>query len=244
MEKRTAPRYKRRLPVEFWSLQESGRRRKGFTINVSETGVFVATNSPLSTGTLIIIELPQGERVLRLEGEVRSAIRVDPALRRLKQSGMGVRLLSTAEKMRAILKPTPVRNTNPPSDENEEESDSMSNNGEGKDSPLYSVYFDSQDHLSSAFDSDIQHGGIFVPTGESNHQDEMVRLEFLFQWSPGTLFQTTGTVVKAYPSNGSSSRVGVEAGLGIAFSDPQETIAHFRQLLDLSDENGRITVTY
>ena len=239
MEKRKAPRYKRRVSLQFWSPRESGRRRIGFTVNVSETGIFVATNSPFSVGTLIVIELNQGEKALRLEGEVRSAIRVDPVLRKLKQSGMGVRLLSTAEKMRAIIEPTPVGDTSPPSDEKGEDSDSMSNNGESKNSPLYSVYFDSQRHLSSAFDSHIQHGGVFVPTAESSRLEELVRLEFLFHWAPKTLFQTMGTVVKTFPAPGTRPSQGGEAGLGVAFCDPQEAIAHFRQVLDISDEDGR-----
>lgn len=238
MDKRKTPRFKRRVPLEFWDPEGSGKRRRGFTINVSETGLFIATNSPISVGTLITIELTQVNSTVRLDGEVRSAIRVDPALRRLKQSGMGVRLLTTEEKMRRIIKPGLVKETNPPVKVDDAESTSEDDNGRVKDSPLYSVYIDSTAQLSEVFDSHIRHGGIFVPTSTAADIEQMIRLEFLFRWEPGTVFQTTGTVVKNFSPAEGGERVGGVVGMGVEFSDPPGTIAHFRQLLDLPDETG------
>ena len=231
MEKRKRPRFKRRVPLEFWNLESGGSRRRGFTLNISESGLFIATRSPFSVGNLIGIEVAHSERTDRLEGEVRSSIRIDPALRRLKQSGMGVRLLTTEEKMRAIINPGAERRTSSKEKASEERQEPREqDNG---NSPLFPVYIDSPQQLSEVFDQHIRHGGVFVPTATVADVEGLVYLEFLFSWTPKTMFQTTGRVVKKFPDSAENGSAAEVSGLGVAFSDPQGTIDHFRQLLEL-----------
>ena len=201
-------------------------------MNLSESGVFIATNSPCSIGTLITVELPLDDRWVRFEGEVRTTIKVDPMLRQWKQSGMGVRLLSTEERMRQIMRFKSDGDRQSAGDRNHAPPATPASQAGGDGMAMFSINLDSPLDLAEVFDSHIRHGGIFVPTSAGAERDDPVHLQFLFRWSPETLVQTSGKVVQTFPGRAGAATVDGATGIGVAFSDPQETIAHFRQLLD------------
>ena len=96
MDKRKTPRFKRRIQLRFWSLDDRNPR-KGFTHNVSVAGMFVASSAPFKPGTRIFVEIPTTTEKLVLQAEVRYAARVDPMLQKVKPSGMGIRFLTVEE---------------------------------------------------------------------------------------------------------------------------------------------------
>ncbi|MCP4202637.1 MAG: hypothetical protein GY769_11965 [bacterium] len=89
-------RYKKRLQVRFWR-QGDDNSHSGYTTNISMTGMFVATNTPVRPDERIKVEIlgDDGGRVLY--GEVVHAARVSPLLSKLRQAGMGIRLLGVDE---------------------------------------------------------------------------------------------------------------------------------------------------
>jgi hypothetical protein len=65
--------------------------------------MFIVTNTPLSSGSRIRVELVDRERGFMMEGVVAHARKMAPALARLNQSGMGVRFLTVEELVRELI---------------------------------------------------------------------------------------------------------------------------------------------
>lgn len=106
MSRRRATRRARRLQVHFWRQGES-HSFPGYTTNLSTTGMFIATNSPLPTGTRVRIEVLDLTRSFMLEGVVAHARKIRGELARVSQSGMGVRFLTVEELVRELLPVAP-----------------------------------------------------------------------------------------------------------------------------------------
>ncbi len=65
--------------------------------------MFIVTNTPLSSGCRIRVELVDRERGFMMEGVVAHARKMSPVLARLNQSGMGVRFLTVEELVRELI---------------------------------------------------------------------------------------------------------------------------------------------
>ena len=102
MSRRRAVRRPRRVQVNFWKQGEPASY-VGYTTNISMTGMFIATNAPLPSGSRIRIEVMDRERGFMVEGVVAHARRIRGELARVTQSGMGVRFLSVEELVRELL---------------------------------------------------------------------------------------------------------------------------------------------
>jgi hypothetical protein len=100
--RRRAIRRPRRVQVHFWR-QGDPTAYIGYTTNISLTGMFVATNSPVSSGSRIRIEVVDRDRGFMVEGVVAHARKSPPELARLNQSGMGIRFLSVEELVRELM---------------------------------------------------------------------------------------------------------------------------------------------
>lgn len=102
MSRRRAVRRPRRLQVHFWR-QGDPAAYVGYTTNISLTGMYIATNSPVSSGARIRVEVVDRERGFMVEGVVAHARKMPAELARLGQSGMGVRFLSVEELVRELM---------------------------------------------------------------------------------------------------------------------------------------------
>jgi Tfp pilus assembly protein PilZ len=102
MSRRRAARRARRVQIHFWRQGES-TAYVGYTTNISMTGMFVATNSPVAPGTRIRAEVVDRDRGFMIEGVVAHARKVRTELARVTQSGMGVRFLSVEELVRELI---------------------------------------------------------------------------------------------------------------------------------------------
>ncbi len=83
-----------RLPVRFHAVGSGADSQVGYTVNVSASGMFVGTRSPLPVSTVIEITVVRNEEVQVIRGEV---IRiVTPMLRAESEEpeGMGIRFLN------------------------------------------------------------------------------------------------------------------------------------------------------
>ena len=90
MEKRERLRKKTRLPVRYGAERPT---TMGLITNVSARGVYISTNSVLTSGAKVFLQvhLPSGEQLL-LQGRVMRARRIASALATITVGGMGVRL--------------------------------------------------------------------------------------------------------------------------------------------------------
>lgn len=95
-------RFARRLQVRFW-IPGDDQPRSAYTTNVSTTGMFVCTGSPAAPGDRVRIEVLDETNSFMVEGVVVHAARVSPLLRKLRDSGMGVRFLRVDELIGAIV---------------------------------------------------------------------------------------------------------------------------------------------
>ena len=86
-----SPRRAVRLPVRFRRREEQGKQFVGYTTNVSDKGVFVATRKPLPPGARIELEIERSEREVTLDAVVVHASIYPPQYAHLFTSGMGVR---------------------------------------------------------------------------------------------------------------------------------------------------------
>lgn len=100
--RRRAVRRPRRVQVHFWRQGDS-TPYIGYTTNISLTGMFIATNSPVTSGSRIRIEVIDRDRGFMMEGVVAHARKTPVELARLNQSGMGVRFLSVEELVRELI---------------------------------------------------------------------------------------------------------------------------------------------
>ena len=102
MSRRRATRRARRVQVHFWKQGEP-TAYVGYTTNISMTGMFLATNSPVPSGTRIRVEVIDRDRGFMVEGVVAHARKVRSELAAITQSGMGVRFLSVEELVRELI---------------------------------------------------------------------------------------------------------------------------------------------
>lgn len=233
MDKRKTPRYKRRIQLRFWSLDER-KPRKGFTHNVSVSGMFIATNSPFKPGTRIHVEIPSSVEKLNLQAEVRYAARVDPILQKVKPSGMGIRFLTVAELMGELLKlkkpPTGV--------EEEAGEDAEIEVSQELLGPVLPVAFATPHNFANTYERDIKYGGLFVPTAESVDEDDKVVLEFRFEWDPGLTVQVQASVIKRFAAAEGSTTGEAVSGVGVAFSDPTHVTTQLSNVMSGLDRGG------
>src|SRR3954463_10451429 len=102
MSRRRAVRRPRRVQVSFWRRGEP-TAYIGYTTNISMTGMFVATNSPVAGGTRIRVEIVDRDRGFMVEGVVAHARKIRGDMARVSLSGMGVRFLTVEELVRELL---------------------------------------------------------------------------------------------------------------------------------------------
>jgi hypothetical protein len=88
--------------VQFWKRGEP-HAHPGYTTNISLTGMFIGTNSPLPPGTRLRVEVLEGSRGFMVEGVVAHARKVRGDMMRLSQPGMGVRFLSVEDLVRELV---------------------------------------------------------------------------------------------------------------------------------------------
>lgn len=233
MNKRDARRYKRRLQLKFWNPEDE-IVKNGFTLNVSLHGMFICTGSPCKPGVRIVIEISDGNTPVHLQGIVQHAIRVDPALQGVRQSGMGVRLLRTEEIIGALLTAKHDREKDVTEDT---AGDEVAEDGllELADDQRrrFGVTFATPQEFRISFQRDLRFGGLFVATPDLPARDEQVIVEFLFGWNGGTSVVAPAVVVKLFPAVEGLALGDSQSGIGVAFTDPAEALRQFAEVLEI-----------
>lgn len=96
MRSKPSRRFMRRLKVRFRKYGDS-KESHGYTTNISETGMFVATPRPVRPGIRLDVEVTDKKQTLRLDVVVVHARRSPANWQHILPSGVGVRFLDTLE---------------------------------------------------------------------------------------------------------------------------------------------------
>ncbi|MCP4663605.1 MAG: hypothetical protein GY856_50110 [bacterium] len=217
MERRTKTRKSRRVQVYF-SERGSEKRRLGYSVDISTSGMFVATNQPLPRGTRIRVEVSSAERGFVVEAMVARVVRSTQALQAIRQSGMGVRFLTVEELVGEVM---PEIGSRPPEMRHPVE--------EG----VYQVWFANRAQFLEAYRRDIATGGLFVPSDRPAKLHETITVELRIAESDVKPLRFEARVVQCLepimPGNGSTSNL--MAGMGVELLTYDRTLKAMRALV-------------
>ena len=247
MKLRYAPRYKRRLPVRFWE-PETGAPHQAFTVDISLSGMFIATRAPLAQGARFRIELLEPEHNYFFQGEVVRSAKVAPELQRLGPSGMGVRLLAIEElvgelipkaagRPRAVTGPKAGSGSAPQPRAEKAGRYSMAGaaprapqeaTDEEIETPVYLLRFASPEVFLQIFLNHREEGGFFVPTRKPAAVGEEIRVTFELLRSEVRPLELMGRV----ESHLRESEAGATpTGMRVTFVDPDAAMNDLRQII-------------
>lgn len=199
MNRRVSVRHPRRVQVAFWKQGEPGHSHSGYTANISVTGMFVCTNTPLARGSRVRIEVLDPERGFIVEGIVTHAIKTPAQLQSVRQSGMGIRMLRVEELIANFLEggvrhqqamssqsamaavaPSPMaRPSEPAAPDVVPPAARVAEPPPGRAvaapvERIYSVVFTAPEQFLVAYRRELQNGGLFVPAEEPAARDAQV----------------------------------------------------------------------
>lgn len=246
-ERRASPRHFKRAQVRFWSKEESDKTHTGYTRNLSGNGVFICTHKPFPRGTRLCMEVTEADTRLLFEGIVARRTRVDPELRKMGESGMGVRFLRPEElirelRARATAGPGGTASAGIPALES-----GRDHQERGLKPPppppstaknVFPVRFPDARSFLETFVRDVASGGLFIPTPSPPALDASVTVE-LFPPDLGeeSVIRLAARVVHRLDA-GSPAASG-RPGIGVAFLDPQAALRSFEPHIARLKNSGR-----
>ncbi len=241
MERRTRPRFARRLQVHF---RKHGDETvySGFTANISTTGMFIGTASPLKPGSRVRVEVIDEAHGFAVEGVVAHAARVSPILQKLKTSGMGVRFLPVSELVATLVPPSRPIGGKRATEEDAEAAappDAASAPpagtaaaGTAAAGDTYPVRFSSLPSFLVVLQRDIENGGIFVPTPTPAELYGRVTIELHIPPPIDRRVRAGATVVhvvEAAEAEGEPENL--LAGMAVEFSDPDRVVERLHSFI-------------
>ncbi len=211
----------RRFTVRFWRPGED-RPSLGHTVNLSPRGLFIGTNRPPKSGERVRVEVVDPQKGFVVEGVVAHSHQVAPELQRIREGGMGVRLLSSEELIRALVA-TPAREAATPQPPSEAPAPPVPAAG-------FTVCFETEEQFLTALRRDIQHGGLFVPTRKPAPLDQLVTLDLELRGGGGWVERVVARVVQRYdPEHSGVDRAGRGPGMGVELVEGDAVMARLRR---------------
>lgn len=246
-------RYKRRFQVRFW-IEGQDTPHAGYTTDVSMTGMFIATNTPISPRDRIRVEILDEQKGCTVHGEVVHAARVSPLLAKLRQAGIGIRLLGVDEligdlvgrdrdRLREDIEfrlhaqpsaPTPVQSQkSQPQSQRPVEGEGWHETVSPFDPTLFSVRFENDEEFLKTFRKELQHGGLFITTKHPPAVNEEVTVEIRpAEKDPVRL--PARVVQRREPSSKDESRE--PPGINVDFQDVRTALEELKRLRSLVQE--------
>jgi Tfp pilus assembly protein PilZ len=252
MSRRRSARRPRRVSVQFWK-QGDPHPYPGFSTNISMTGMFIGTRSPMPSGTRVRIEV-QVERGFMIEGVVAHARKTRGELAQVAQSGMGIRFLAVEELVWEVLPglgggageavPPPRAASDlgpdeerveafpaPPAVEAEASPAAPSSASSSHPPPapildpgVFTVQFPSPWNFVDVFERDIANGGLFVATRFPGRLGEVVTIELHPPDAAPVVVRAR--VVQRFEPNGAS----MLAGMGVELLEAQSVCDQLRPI--------------
>jgi Tfp pilus assembly protein PilZ len=245
MERRRAKRFSRRLKVNFVDLT-SGEQYIGYSTNISEAGLFLASSHLLKVGSRIRLEVASADRMIVLEGAVARLIRVPAQLRSMQNVGMGIRFMQVAELVTEVLPldlkatvanataappvsaepkpgPAPVAQSfgpaavHSPSPEAKVPPPNPPGQPIRPPDTLYRIRIASEAELRARYARELRYGGLFVPSAQPPEVDSIITVELDLPFPGRPPFRVPARVVhRVVPS--ASDRTTIP-GFAVEFQD-------------------------
>jgi uncharacterized protein (TIGR02266 family) len=225
-DRRQSERTFRRVPVRFWPREEGAHPRKGYTSNLSDGGMFVATTSPYRSGKRLRLEVGEEAAAFAVEGRVAHSRLLALELHKLGISGMGVEFLTVGELVEELL-------GRPPKGEGGAAAFEETALGDG----LYRLRFADVKGLLRVYHKDVVHGGLFVPTRKPAALSARITLEVELPGGREPL-RLTAQVVQRIDPEGAASRPNLLAGMGVHFEDPAAARKAFERAVQALGASG------
>jgi uncharacterized protein (TIGR02266 family) len=225
-DRRQSERSVRRVPVRFWPRDAGAHPRKGYTTNLSDGGMFVATTSPYRSGKRLRLEVGEEAVAFAVEGRVAHSRLLALELHKLGISGMGVEFLTVGELVAELLGRSPKGEGGAAAYEE-------TALGDG----LYRLRFADVKELLRVYHKDVVHGGLFVPTRKPAALSARITLEVELPGGREPL-RLTAQVVQRIAPEGAASRPNLLAGMGVHFEDPTAAKKAFEHALQALGASG------
>lgn len=226
-DRRRSERTVRRVPVSFWPREDGAHPRKGYTTNLSDGGMFVATTSPYRSGKRLRLEVGEEAVAFTVEGRVAHSRLLAPELHKLGISGMGVEFLTVGELVAELLGQGP---------QGKDEAAAYEETAQGDG--LYRLRFADVKELLRVFRKDVVHGGLFVPTRKPAALAARIQLEVELPEGARGPLRLAAQVVQRIDPEGAGSRPNLLAGMGVSFEDPTAARKTFERALQALGAGG------
>jgi Tfp pilus assembly protein PilZ len=188
MNRRVSVRHPRRVQVAFWKQGDAEHCYSGYTSNMSVSGMFICTSTPLARGCRLRVEVLDNERGFIVEGVVTHGMKTPVQLQAVRQSGMGVRMLKVEELIANFLDGG-VRHQHAMSSQGAMSAVAQAQRpavappapapvpAPKPSAPadrVFAVHFTAPEQFLVAYRREMQNGGLFVPAEEPAAQRERV----------------------------------------------------------------------
>lgn len=213
----------RRVEVQFW---QSGQKiHRGYSTNISPSGMHISTANPLPPSARLRIEVMHGDRGFMIEGVVAHRRAVHPELMKVTPPGMGVRFLGPEELIREIFQGEPGAGAGGGTAERE-----AAEPPRQEDVRTFAVRFASARDFLGIYERDIVNGGLFVATSRPGRMREVVRIE-IHPPGPamGPVLLPARVVQRFEPEPGSGA---ILVGMGVELLDLPDALERLRPIAD------------
>ena len=205
MERRTHDRRPYRIQVHFWE-KGNDKRNMGYTVNVSDSGMYITTNRLLPRGTRIRAELrAANDHSVMVEAVV---ARAERSVSQLRPDAMGVRFLTPEELVRELI---PELNLKP----------QLSPVEDG----VYQLCFEDRQQFVEAYDRDLSTGGLFIPSSHPAALNEVITVELQVAGAQPVRFEAR--VVHRFEPGGGN----LMAGMGVELLNFENTLVALKALV-------------
>ena len=226
MNRRRSERVPRRVEVQFWQVGQKIHR--GYSTNISATGMHISTSNPLPPRARLRIEVMNGERGFMIEGVVAHRRAVHPELIKVTPAGMGVRFLSPDELLHEIFPAAPGTAADAPA--------GAGTPAHAAEEPpqeevrTFPVRFASAKDFLGIYERDIVNGALFVATNRPGKMREVVRIEVHPPGpAPGPILLAARVVQRFEPEPGSGA---ILVGMGVELLDLPEALTRLRPIAE------------
>jgi Tfp pilus assembly protein PilZ len=197
--------------VRFW-VHGDEQPRTAFINDISTTGVFVTTAYPVPRGTEIRIEIIDGTVSYTVEAVVARRVWMAPDLRRLGPSGMGARFLSPDELVERLRS-----------------RDAGRIQGSKQRDNHYLIALDDDRALLQTYASDLELGGLFIPTESPPPLNREILVDFRFPDNGEVSTFPARVVQRVPPEQGGQT---LRAGMAVVFENPGAVLTRLRPFLE------------
>jgi hypothetical protein len=228
MNRRSSDRYTKRVEVQFW--QAGQKIQRGYSTNISASGMHIATASPLPPRSRLRIEVMSGDRGFLVEGVVAHRRAVHPELVKVTPPGMGVRFLAPEELLLELFpREVGMAGTPPASGVGTASGATLDTPAEVPEIRSFSVRFASARDFIGIYERDIVNGGLFVATSRPGRLREIVRIEIYPPGPAGAPVQLAARVVQRFqPEPGSGA---ILVGMGVELIDLPDALARLKPIV-------------